>query len=219
MNASNKKFVTAESIMWTSRPTGKAAVLYCLFIICVLTGCKSFRPVEDQAHYYVLSSAATAPTTVISNQNLTIGVAPVQTPAYLQNTRIVICRGTNEIRYSEYCEWAEHLDKGIQRVVASDISSLLPSARVITSAWQSSDVKAEVDLSIQRFELDEHGEVILDCEWRIITTGAPGTSRFNHSVIHKKGPQLASDPRGAVSTLSEALADLSKEIAAAVRTL
>lgn len=219
MNASNNRSVTAESTRWTSRPTGKATVLCCLFIICALTGCKSFRPVEDQAHYYVLSSAATAPTTANSNQNLTIGIAPVQTPAYLQNTRIAICRGTNEIRYSEYCEWAEHLDKGIQRVVAADISTFLPSARVITSAWQTGDVKAEVDLSIRRFELDEHGEVVLDCEWRIITTDAPGTSRFSHTVIHKKGPSLATDPRDAVSSLSEALADLSKEIAAAVRTL
>jgi uncharacterized lipoprotein YmbA len=189
-------------------------------VICVgLTGCKSFRPVEDLTRYYVLSASSGAPAAGQSNQALNIGVAPIQTPGYLQSTRIAVRRGTNEISYSEYRQWAEHLDKGIQRVLASNLSTLLPSVRVITSAWQSSDVKAEVHVSIQRFELDESGVATLECEWRIVSPDGVRALRVEHALISKKGPPLANNPTGAVHTLSEALADLSNEIATALQDL
>jgi uncharacterized lipoprotein YmbA len=192
----------------------------CCFALCAgLTGCKALRPVEDLTHYYVLSPSAVASTTSHSNQNLTIGIAPVEIPAYLQNGRIVLLRGTNEIYYSEDRQWAEHLDKGIQRVLAADITAVLPSARVITSAWQSGDLKAEVYVSIQRFALDENGEATLDCQWRIVSPGESRAMHSDHFFISKKGPALAKNPTGAVHTLSEALADLSKKIATALSTL
>ena len=183
------------------------------------TGCQSLRPVADLTHYYVLSATAAAPAETPSNRDLTIGIAPVEIPAYLQNSRIVVRRGTNEIHYSEFREWAEHLDKGIQRALAVDVSTLLPGARTVTSAWQSTDVKVEVYVSVHRFELDESGEVTLDCQWRIVGPGETRVLRLNHFTVRKKGPLLANNPTGAMHSLSESLADLSKEIAQALRTL
>jgi len=181
-------------------------------------GCKSFRPVEDLTRYYVLSATTTASTGVHSNQGLAIGLAPINIPDYLQNTRIAIRTGTNEIYYSEQRQWAEHLAKGIQRVLASDLSTLLPSARLITSAWQNGDVKAEVHVSIHRFELDETGEATLECEWRLLSPTDGHVLRLDHAVISKKGSPLGKNPTGAVNTLSQTLAELSNQIAAALKT-
>jgi uncharacterized lipoprotein YmbA len=189
-----------------------------LLLVFAFAGCKNLRPVEDLNRFYVLSASGKAQTEGRANQNLAIGIAPVETPGYLQSTRIAVRRGTNEIYYSEYRQWAEHLDKGIQRVLASDLSALLPSARVITSAWQSGDVKSEVHVSIQRFELDESGEATLECEWRILSPENGRVQRLDHSLISKKGSPLATNPTGAVSTLSQLLGELSNQIAAAVKT-
>jgi uncharacterized lipoprotein YmbA len=189
-----------------------------LVLLCVaLSGCRIFKPVQDFTRYYVLSATATtpAPTAVHANQNLNIGIAPVEIPAYLESGRIAVRQGTNEIRYSENRQWAEHIDKGIQRVLALDLSTLLPGSRLITSAWQRADVQAEVHISIQRFELDENGEVALDCQWRIISPSDGHTNRSGHAFINKKGPPLANNPTAAVNTLSEAVADVSKNIATA----
>ncbi len=188
------------------------------FLVFALTACKSFRPVEDLTRYYVLSASASGQTGGPFNQDLSIGIAPVEMPGYLQSTRIALRRGTNEISYSEYRQWAEHLDKGIQRVLASDLSTLLPSARVITSAWQTGDVKAEVHVSIQRFELDESGAATLECEWRIVSPGNSRVLHLDHALISKKGPPLANNPTSAVHTLSEVLEELSKQLAAALKT-
>jgi uncharacterized lipoprotein YmbA len=195
-----------------------AAVFPCALLLFILafTGCQSLRPVTDLTRYYVLSASAAASTRDYSNQALTIGIAPPELPGYLQNSRIAVRTGTNEINYSEYRQWAEHLDKGIQRVLASDLSTLLPSARVISSAWQSGDVKAEVYVSFQRFELDQNGDATLECEWRILSPGGGRVLRLDHALINKKGPPLANNPTGAVHSLSEALADLGQKIAAAL---
>jgi uncharacterized protein len=208
MNAANDRTAAAM----------KRIVLSWIVLCIGLSGCKTFRPVEDLTRYYVLSASATAPTGAPSNQGLAIGVAPVDLPGYLQNTRIAVRTGTNEINYSEDRQWAEHLDRGIQRVLASDLSTLLPSARVISSAWQSGDVKAEVHVSIQRFELDQSGQATLECEWRIVSPGGGRVLRLEHAFITKKGPPLASNPTGAVHTLSQALGELSNQIAAALKT-
>ncbi len=190
-----------------------------LLALVFAMGCQNLRPVADLTHYYVLSASAKAPSETQVNRDLTIGIAPVEIPAYLQSSHIVIRQGTNEIHYSGYSEWGEHLDNGVQRVLAGDLSVLLPGARTVTSTWQSNDVKAEVYVSIQRFELDENGEVALDCQWRIVNPGRSRVLRSNRFVFNKRGPSLAKDPTGAVSTLSEALVDLSKEIAAALAAL
>ena len=186
-------------------------------MISSLSGCQNFRPVVDLTRYYVLSATATAPgANVSSNRDFRVGIGPVEIPGYLQSSRIVVRRGTNEIHYSESREWAERLDKGIQRVMAHDVSNLRPSIQTVTSAWRTDEVKAELYVLIQRFELGDSGEAVLECEWRIV---APATGQVLHSArssISKKGAPLASDPRAAVGNLSAALADLSGEIVAAL---
>src|SRR5690349_6733871 len=122
-----------------NRTVSRTAGFLCasFFVAGILTGCNTFKPVEDLTRYYVLSPSAVASTPAHTNQPISIGITPVEIPAYLQTTHIVIRRGTNEISYSQSSDWAEHLDKGIQRVVAADIELLRPDIKTVTSAWQN----------------------------------------------------------------------------------
>jgi uncharacterized lipoprotein YmbA len=183
-----------------------------------LTGCLNLKPVIDRTRFYVLSAApAATPGMAGSNGELAVGISRVDIPAYLLDSRIARRQGASEIKYSEYHRWAEQLDRGLQRVLGADLSSLLSSDRVVLSAWQRGEVRAEVHLSVQRFECDERGRVVLEARWRIATPGGEGTLRAGHSHITRQGPALLTDPEGAVGALSQALADLSQEIATAVR--
>jgi hypothetical protein len=67
--------------------------------------------------------------------------------------------------------------------------------------------------------LDETGQATLECEWRILASDTGRVLRLEHALISKKGPPLAGNPPGAVSTLSQALVELSSQIAAALKTL
>ena len=185
-----------------------------------LTGCLNLKPVTDRTRFYVLSAVpAATPGTVGSNGGLAVGISRVDIPAYLLDSRIALRQGATEIKYSEYHRWAERLDKGLQRVLGANLSSLLSSDRVALSAWQRGEVGAEVYLSVQRFECDERGRVVLEARWRIATPGGEETLRAGHSFITRQGPVPLTDPEGAVGALSQALADLSQEIAPAVKSV
>ena len=185
-----------------------------------LTGCLNLRPVTDHTRFYVLWAVpAAGPGKVGSDGGLAVGISRVDIPAYLRDSRIALRQGAAEIKYCEYYQWAERLDKGIQRVLAADLSSRLSSNRVVLSTWQRGEVRAELYLSVQRFECDERGRVVLEARWRIATPGGEGTSLAGHSLIAKQGPGLLTDPEGAVGALSQALADLSQEIAPVVQSV
>ena len=186
----------------------------------VLTGCLNLKRVTDPTRFYVLSAlSAGTPATAGSPGDLAVGLGQVNIPAYLLDRRIVVRHGTNEIDYSEYHRWAERLDKGLQRVLGANLSALLPTDRMVLSAWQRGEVRAEVYLAVERFEFDDRGRIILDVHWRITSPGGEKTWHADHYHITRQGPAFRVDPVGAVGMLSQALADLSRQIAAAVQSV
>jgi len=186
----------------------------------VVAGCVNFQQVTDLTRSYVLSAMpAGKPATAGSNSDLAVGLGRVDVPAYLLDTRIAVRQGSSEIEYSDYHRWAERLDKGIQRVLGVNLASLLSSDRVVLSAWQRSEVKAEVYLAVQRFECNAQGQVILEARWRITSPGGEKTLRTDHAQITRQGPVFRTDADGAVGELSKALADLSQQIATSVQSI
>ena len=185
-----------------------------------LTGCLNLKPVADPTRFYVLSPVPGAASgTIVSHGPLALGLGRVEIPAYLLDSRIALRPGAHEINYSEPHRWAERLDKGVQRVLGANLSALLGSDQVVLSAWQRGEVTAEIYLSVQRFECDERGRVVLEARWRIASPGGEKTLRADHAFIARQGPVLRADPEGAVGELSQALADLSRQIAATVTSV
>jgi uncharacterized lipoprotein YmbA len=185
-----------------------------------LAGCLNLKRVADPTRFYVLSAVpAGTSDTVGSHGDLALGLGRVDIPAYLLDRRIALRQGANEINYSEYHRWAERLDIGLQRVLGANLSSQLSSDRVVLSAWQRGEVRAEVYVSVQRFECDERGRVVLEARWRIASPGGEKTLHASHSHITRQGPVLRDDPEGAVGELSQAVAELSRQITATVQSV
>ena len=82
------------------------------------------------------------------------------------------------------------------------------------------EVRAEVYLSVQRFECDERGrsrplEALANC----LLPVERQPWRADHAHITRQGPASAPTPRAPLARLSQALADLSRQIAAAVQSV
>jgi uncharacterized protein len=185
----------------------------------VISGCFNLRRVTDPTRFYVLSALpAGAPASPASPERLAVGLGRIEIPAYLQDRRIAIRQGPHEMTYSDFHQWAERLDKGIQRVVAADLASHLSSDRVVISNWQRGEVRAEVRVDVQQFECDERGGVVLEANWQIASPGGGKTWRAAHCEIKRQGPPFRTDADGAVGELSQALAELSQQIAAGLQT-
>ena len=113
--------------------------------------------------------------------------------------------------------WAERLDTGIQRVLAANLATLLPTDQIRLSAWRSEDVAAEVYVTIEQFDVDSSGHGVLVAWWRILSPGGEKTLKAGESRLTRQGPSPDADPSGAVATLSDLVADLSRQLAQALK--
>ena len=151
-----------------------------------LPGCLSFQPPEDRTRYYILAPLATpaqAPAPVVAGAGAgpgtpagwAVGIGRIELPEYLQRKQIAVRRGEHEILYFEGVYWAERPDRAIQRVLGDDLALLLGSHHAVLSSWRRNEVKAEVYVTVQRFESDEQGRVVLEARWRITHPGGETT--------------------------------------------
>ena len=183
-----------------------------------MTGCFGFlKPARATARHFVLTPLpATGPAKVAPGA-LAVGVGQVKLPAYLFDTSLAVRKGTNEVEYLPTVLWAERLDTGIHRVLAANLATLLPTDQVRLSAWRSEDVSVEVYVAIERFDVDAGGHVVLVAWWRILAPGGEKVLKAGEVRLTRQGPPPDADPSGAIATLSGLVADLSRQLAQALK--
>ena len=193
-------------------------LLLALAVTVSLTGCFGFlKPAQPTARHFVLSSLPAVEPAAVPSRPVVVGVGPITLAAYLFNTSFAVRKGTNEIDYLPSTFWAERLDTGLQRVLAANIATLLPTDQIRLSAWQTVDVSAEVYVAIERFDVDTRGQGMLVAWWRVLSPGGEKTLKAGECRLERQGPAPDTNPSGAVATLSELAADLSRQVAQAVK--
>lgn len=180
-----------------------------------LCGCLSLKPARQTARYFVLSPVVGAPPA--SSPPLAIGVGIVKVPDYLFKDTIAIRKSTNEVAYILADLWAEHVNIGFQRVLAANLSTLVPANQIRLSEWRTSDVAVGVYVTLEQFDVDEHGQGVLIAWWRV--TSPAGDKVLKSAQFRSKlnGPAPQADPQGATATLSSLIGQLSSEIARAIK--
>jgi uncharacterized lipoprotein YmbA len=182
-----------------------------------LTGCGLLKPDKSTARHFVLSSLPATESAPAPSGGVAVGVGPIKLAAYLFNTSLAVRKGTNEIEYLHGTAWAERLDTGVQRTLAANLATLLPTDQIRLSAWQSGDVSAEVYVVIDRLDVDAEGKGVIAAWWRVLSPGGDKTLKAGDCRVSRPGPPPETDPSGAVATLSELLAELSRQVAQAVK--
>ena len=146
-----------------------------------------------------------------------MGLGQLKLPAYLFDTSLAVRKGDNEIEYLPSALWAERLDTGFQRVLAANLATLIPTDQVRLSAWRREDVAAEVYVTLEQFDVDASGQGVLIAQWRILLPGGEKVLKAGGSRLSRQGPRPDTGASGAVATLSELVADLSRQVAQALR--
>ena len=144
-----------------------------------------------------------------------VAVGPVVIPQYLDRSSIVVLASHDEIGFSDAHEWAEPLRAGVARVVAQNLSAMIPTDAVTVFPWRTPwTVQYRVTLDILRFEGPLDGPVVLDARWRLFDGG--GRELVLRSV---KRSEAVSEPghAGMVAAQSRLLAGVSRDIAAEIR--
>lgn len=188
-----------------------------------MTGCVSLKRTSEARFFFLRSLTEVPDATTGEGMGDVVGVLPVRLPSHLERSQLVTQVAPGELRINEFLRWAEPLEVGVTRTVAENLARLLPEHRLVNHPWPSSaSARCRVAVELSSFGPSASGEVQLEGRWALL----PMTSErplLTRPVSLRRGP-LPSGPAGvdpgtAVHAMSELLADLSRQIAAAVRAL
>jgi hypothetical protein len=148
----------------------------------------------------------------VSGDTLAIGVGPVELPKFLDRPQIVTRISQHRVAVSEFHRWAGSFSEDFLRVLAKDISMLLPKDRIATYPWTDQfSPNYSIQLIVDQFDGRFGGDVVLNVAWSV-----RNQKDTNEPVINKhtriKEPVSAEDYEALVAAQSRAIGTLSRAI-------
>jgi uncharacterized lipoprotein YmbA len=178
-------------------------------------GCSFWRPRPDQTRFYVLTEASAPPSATRAPAAL-VALGPVHLAAYLDRPQLVTRVAPNEVVIAEAERWAEPLDGALAATLARNLARALGSDAVLPPGDGAAHAAFEAALAVSRCERISAREVELAVRWTIRDDS--GRVRLTRESRLRQAT-AGSGAGDAVAALSQALAALSVELAAALREL
>lgn len=191
---------------------GRLVVRAMIGLLVPLGGCATSAP----SRFYVLSAipSSTVPERK-DRRDLSILLASVTLPSHLDRRQMVSRTSPNELEIAEFDRWAEPLEANVLRVLAENLSLLLGTNRIATfPRTQLDDVDYRVAVDVIRLDGRPGGKAALTARWTVLGNRKASALRTIKSSFVE---QVAASNYGTVAAAqSKMLADLSREIAAAI---
>jgi uncharacterized lipoprotein YmbA len=149
---------------------------------------------------------------------MVIVIGHVQLPDYVARPQLVTRVGQNELQIHEYARWSENLTETFSRVLAADISALLPAATVVVFPWEGvGDCDYRVDLHVLQFDLLPGDSASLGVQWLVRADQRSPGAGLHQEVFRET---LAEDSyEEMVAAQSRTVAALSRAIAAQIQSM
>lgn len=183
-----------------------------ILALLVLVSCGRSKAVQ----FYILNPLPMPAASTGKYQHLQIGIDSIETPAYIEKPQIMRYLSKQEVSMEEYHQWAESLDKTIKRVVASNLSTLLPGSVVENSPWDIQFKPAwHLQITISQFKIDALGNSDLRASYLVYEHEQliVQKDRFYHLSAHNANMDAL------VSSMNDNLNHLTRDIANTFSTL
>ena len=176
-------------------------------------GCGSSKP----SRYYLLTSQKDTSVSANVNRNLKIGVGPIQFPEYLRRPQLVSFAGTQRLNLAEYDRWAEPLDQNFSRILAENLTFLIPTDLVFIYPFIGNDPPDyHLIIDVRQFEMNVQSQVILIVQWQIF----PGA--VDQPTLTKRSEYQESvnseNYESVIAGMSKLTVSLSREIAETINS-
>jgi uncharacterized lipoprotein YmbA len=188
-----------------------------LLTVFLVAACSTTPPVA----YYTLNTLPEMQQEIpaaVMDDTLAIGVGPVEFPKFLDRPQIVTRKSQNQIEVSEFHRWAGSFPGDFSRVLAKNISILLPSDRVAVYPWgEQFSPTYQIKLDVEQFDGQLAERVVLEVTWMV--TDQEGTNKLvvRKSLIEE--PVSDKTYEALVVAESNALVTLSRTIVEEIRRL
>ena len=179
----------------------------------LLGGCGTTAP----SRFYLLSPMPDLDPVLQGAENeLSIGIGPVELSKYLDRPQIVTRTSQNRLSVAEFDRWAEPIEDNFTRVLAENLSCLLSTDCITIFPWKGpGELDFRVAVDVARFEAGPGNTVNLSARWTLYGEGGKKPLLMRKSDISKPMPE-ESGYEAIVYAKSEALAELSREIASSI---
>ncbi|WP_428560539.1 MAG: PqiC family protein [Solidesulfovibrio sp. DCME] len=136
--------------------------------LLLLAGCGKSAP----THFYSLSSAPAAQKDQApSGPCLSVGVGPVDFPAYLDRSQIVTRTGANRMQLAEFDQWIETPRENFQRILTENLAGLVCAKPLVTYPWPTGGhPDRQVVIQVARFDGVLGQDAVLRASWSVLDT-------------------------------------------------
>ncbi|UCF93534.1 MAG: membrane integrity-associated transporter subunit PqiC [Desulfobacterales bacterium] len=157
-------------------------------------------------------------TPIANLPDITIGVGPIALPQYLDRPQIVTRDSQNEIQMAEFAQWAGPLKENFASVLAENLSILLATQRIESFPWNRAlPIDYQIAVEVTRFEGVPGKNALLRARWTILDQDGKTVLIKRQSILNE--PTGDDQIAALVEAESRTVANLSREIAAAIKNL
>jgi len=188
-------------------------------LVLILGGCISVQN-SPTPRFYMLSALNESQISKRMDiaSDVLIGVGPVKIPEYQDRPQIVTQSKDETLKFAQFDRWGESLDLGVERLIAEDLTVMLPGAKFTLYPWNLTiAVKYQVVVEIVQLDSELDKDLFLVAQWLVIDAQNTKTMIIKRSEFRQ--PIKPQNYSGLAKTLSTACATLSSEIAEALATL
>ncbi len=184
---------------------------------CTILGSGTQQPTKS----YVLNSlyseeTETQPVADLRDTGILVG--PIRMALYLDRADIVIRDSQNQIRLADFSQWAGPLQENFSRVLAENLSLLLNTDRVgIFPGTRAMSFDFNVTVNVTRFDGMPGERADLRARWGILDKQRKNMLFESHSVLSQSTRDDSME--ALIAAESQTLADLSREIAKAIKNI
>lgn len=183
-----------------------------VLVVVGAAGCFSASPPKS----YLLSAATPAASSGAVGGPV-VGVGPVTIPAYLDRSAIVVRGAGDEVGISAEHHWAEPLRDAVSRVLAENLSAMIPTDAVAIFPWRTPwTPQYRVTVDIFRFDGPLVGPAVLSARWRLLDGSGKALVL---KAVNLREALTEPTHAGLVAAQGRLLATLSRDIAAEISKL
>ena len=187
-----------------------------------LAGCGAFSPRPDPSRFFTLSPLPQVEQVSLKNstmpEKMFLGIGPIKFPGYLDRQEIVVRSDQNRLDVSVNDRWAEPLEENFSRVLSQNLALLLNTDLIVIHPWSLANrPRYKVEIEVFRFEANSERNGQLFARWSVLDSADKKVAVVKESRVTRNAKEKSTD--GSVAALSDAVGDLSREIANAVSAI
>ena len=185
--------------------------------LLVLGGCLGSTPPTQFYLVPSLTGPDTAPPVSAGQRDLTLGVGPVTVPPYLDRPQIVTRTSRAKLALADFDQWAAPLSDTIPRVLAENLSLLIPTERVVLHPWlRTLDPDYQITVEVLQFDRGPGGAVVLVARWSLLNRDAKELTLRTARISQAAG---GTDYEATVTAMGRVLEALAQDMTTTLRSM